>query len=36
MTRASTMPESPLPSLDAILKAQAARKPDGLALIDPG
>ena len=35
MTGPLTMPASPVPSLDAILKAQAVRKPDGLALIDP-
>lgn len=35
MTAPLTMPASPIPSLDAILKAQAVRKPDGLALIDP-
>jgi hypothetical protein len=35
MTAPLTMTTSPVPSLDAILKAQAVRKPDGPALIDP-
>ncbi|MGV3635732.1 MAG: AMP-binding protein [Pseudorhodoplanes sp.] len=30
-----TMSSAALPSLDAILKAQAARKPDAVALVDP-
>ncbi len=30
-----TVPANPVPSLDAILKAQAVRNPDGMALVDP-